>query len=84
MKDLVECEICSQEAAKIVIDAYVCKYQDRLVLIEDAEYYHCSNCDERYFTKEQLTKIEEKLKNNSNKKPLVSVGNLDYYPSSVS
>lgn len=61
----VECGICGQRAARVVLTPKVFGRDTRRVLIENIPVYHCRNCHSQYVQGSTMDAIDKIRKNPS-------------------
>ena len=64
-KTNLECPLCDQRAARVVLTAKVFGRGARRVLIENIPVYHCRNCHSQYINGPTMDAIDEIRKNPS-------------------
>lgn len=55
----IECPLCNQRAARVVLTAKVFGRGARRVLIENIPVYHCRNCHSQYIDGPAMDAIDE-------------------------
>lgn len=55
----IECPLCDQRAARVVLTAKVFGRGGRRVLIENIPVYHCRNCHSQYIDGPTMDAIDE-------------------------
>ncbi len=58
-KTNLECPLCDQRAARVVLTAKVFGHGARRVLIENIPVYHCRNCHSQYIDGPTMDAIDE-------------------------
>ena len=61
----VECDLCGQRAARVVLTSKVFGHGTKRVLIENIPVYHCHNCHSQYVDGSTMDAIDEIRKNPS-------------------